>query len=258
MDRNFMSPNFLSSSFEKLKCFPIKLLYSGNNEVWKGFRGEEVVAIKVCDYGGKSEIINNEIRINEYLKYKHENIITMLDYQIDKDVSVLIFEYAKFHTVMDLINKKKESGLPLLIIYCIFSQIVEGVKFLHSKKIAHRDLKNENFLIAENGSIKLCDFEISIDLSGDDYAKKETILNIFNHLTKEYRLPKIKESADLNNINWFSYDIWCIGIALYELLEGKIPFIIETEKGFIIKENLKLSDKGINNNITSLILCNIL
>lgn len=132
-------------------------------------------------------------------------------YNPDKDDNaILILEYANNRTVMDLINENKEFGLNDQLTYTIFSQVLKGVEFLHNKNISHRDLKNENFLIFD-GCVKISDFAMS-------HIENDQINNKFytNNTMLTYMPPK-----EMNN---FEYDIWCLGISIYEMLHGRLPW----------------------------------
>ena len=97
----------------------------------------------------------------------------------------------------------------------LFRQTVEGVAYLHSQNIAHRDIKLENILLDEKQSIKLIDFGFSI------ISQKDKLLNIYCG-TPTYMSPEL---AMKKNYQGWQADVWALGVLLYVLLCGRFPFV---------------------------------
>ena len=117
----------------------------------------------------------------------------------------------------------------------IFKQLINSLKFIHSKGIIHRDIKLDNILIDLNNSIKLCDFGV-----GKNYKKNEKLKDQCG--TPAYIAPEI-----LNNEEGYfgpPVDIWSSGVVLYAMLSGNVPF-----KANNIKDLHQLIINGQYNNI---------
>jgi len=112
----------------------------------------------------------------------------------------------------------------------IFSQIIEGLIYLHSINIYHRDIKLENIIIDENLNVKLIDFGFGVN------CDKHKLLNFFCG-TPSYMPPEICTKKDYVGA---SADIWSAGILLYTFLCGNFPF-----KGLTEKELYSKIAKGI-------------
>lgn len=105
----------------------------------------------------------------------------------------------------------------------IFREFCEPIKFLHSMKIAHRDIKLENYLVrSEEGkfSIVLADFELSYDWADRSSSRSEYV-SYFNIGSPVYMAPEL---VKLGEYKVTSPDMWALGVCLYILLFGKFPF----------------------------------
>jgi len=108
----------------------------------------------------------------------------------------------------------------------IMRQILDGVAYMHKKKVFHRDLKPQNILISNQGEIKIADFGLG-----------RVCANRLDTMSKEietlwYRAPELL----LGNVNYdYAVDVWSIGCIFYELSEGSILFQTESEIGQIFE-----------------------
>jgi len=116
-------------------------------------------------HGYSKEKFNEEIEL--HLRMRHPNIITLHSYIIQENSYQLIMEYAEGGTLDELIKRKKLLNYDQAIF--LFGQICNGIKFLHSNNIMHRDLKSNNILITKSRIVKLCDFGYSVRLK--EYEK---------------------------------------------------------------------------------------
>lgn len=175
----------------------------------------ELLSSLNCDYivkyyaSYKESVINSEENSKEFVKGKF-NIF--MEYCDAGDLSDLIDSYKK-------INKPIEDEK----IVNIFSQITEGLDYLHSKKILHRDLKTMNVLICKDGKVKLSDLGVA-KFTGNSLAS--TIVG-----TPYYLSPEMCEEKPYNQ----KTDIWSLGCILYELLSLKKPFDSNSHLGLIMK-----------------------
>jgi serine/threonine protein kinase len=119
----------------------------------------------------------------------------------------------------------------------LFRQIIQGIKYIHSNKIVHRDIKLENILIDLNNNIKICDFGI-----GKILEKKNQILHD-QCGTPMYMAPEILLSTKEKGYEPFPVDIWSAGIALYIMLSGTLPFTLNNTSISISKDNENYIEK---------------
>ena len=169
------------------------------------------------------ENIFREVKIIKQLK--HKNIHRLIDYFQTKDEYIhLIFE----NYATDLFNiiknqQSKNSYFSESVILDYFTQVCSGVKYIHDRKLIHRNINPSNILLISNKIIKIGNFDFSRVL----YSKKEksatfAIKNTFD----EYLSPEILLKLPYS----FKNDIWSLGILLFHLMTLRYPFTKEQMK----------------------------
>ncbi|XP_018601277.1 death-associated protein kinase 3 [Scleropages formosus] len=162
-----------------------------------------------------------EREVNILREIQHTNIITLHDIFENKTDVILILELVSGGELFDFLAEKEslteEEATQFL------KQILDGVHYLHSKNIAHFDLKPENIMLLDknvsNPRIKLIDFGIAHKIETGNEFK-----NIFG--TPEFVAPEIVNYEPLG----LEADMWSIGVITYILLSGASPFLGETKQ----------------------------
>ncbi|KAI9492015.1 hypothetical protein BDB00DRAFT_873852 [Zychaea mexicana] len=161
----------------------------------------------------KLGVIPVEIHILHTLrKIPHKNCSDMLDYFEDDDHYYIVMG---LHGVgMDLFDYiELKNGMMDDEIRDIFKQIAEAVRHLHDNKIVHRDIKDENVVLDQNGGVRLIDFGSAAYLKGRRY---DTFVG-----TLDYAAPEILAGQTYEGP---AQDIWALGILLYTLVYRENPF----------------------------------
>ena len=156
----------------------------------------------------------NEIEIIKQLN--HPNLIQYYKSFIHKSKLCIIMEYADGGDLSAKIeiHSKQNRLIPENDIWNLFLQLCNGLSYLHSKNIIHRDIKSQNVFLTKNGVVKLGDFGISKILkNSDDFA--HTSLG-----TPFFLSPEICQGKSYN----FKSDVWMLGCVLYEMAALKKPF----------------------------------
>lgn len=112
---------------------------------------------------------------------------------------------------MDVVRRRVKLTEPEVA--CIMKQILDGVQFLHDKRIIHRDLKLGNIFLGHGMQIKLGDFGLAAQLESDE-ERKCTICG-----TPNYIAPEILDGA--NGGHSYEVDVWSMGVIMYTMLIGK-------------------------------------
>ncbi|OHT09493.1 calcium/calmodulin-dependent protein kinase kinase 2, beta [Tritrichomonas foetus] len=182
-------------------------------------RGNRNFAVKVCQKNSSTNnIFNRNKGTNDpkdeiviMRRFTHPNVIKMYDfYEDDSEKKIFI--------VMELLTGGNISRCTTIEQKKVaFAQAVSALQYIHFQRIAHKDIKVDNILRAEDGSIRIADFGIS-ELVPEGIEKVKTEMKG----TPAYLAP---EMFGENSYDPFSADVWSLGITLYFVLFSKLPFI---------------------------------
>ena len=173
----------------------------------------------------KQKLIS-EIKIHKSLH--HPNIVAFEHYFEDSENVYLLIEICHNQTLNELLKRRKK--LTELEVQCYSTQIIKALKYLHSHRVIHRDLKLGNLFISEKMEIKVGDFGLATKLEFDG-ERKRTVCG-----TPNYIAPEILEGKTGHS---YEVDVWSLGVIMYTLIIGKPPF--ETNN---VKETYKRIKMG--------------
>ncbi len=155
---------------------------------------------------------------------QHPHILPVFDYGQSEGYTYIVMPYIQGGTLVDLIQQKP---IPLQEIPTIISQIASGLDYAHNKHLIHRDVKPSNILIDESGNCLLTDFGIAkIFSTATRFTSTGGIIG-----TPEYMSPEQGQGKKLDRRS----DIYSLGIVLYELVTGQVPFQAETPIATVMK-----------------------
>ena len=176
------------------------------------------VAIKIMNKENIKTLEDKElvrIEIGILKLCHHPNIVRLLDHLENNDYIFIVMEYIEGGTLRQYFKKRKFNFSERQASN-IMSQIVSGIKYLHQYGIVHRDLKPDNIMITQQndfGIIKIMDFGLSKIVS-----PKEKMVDGYGSLS--YVAPEVLLRTPYNK----EVDIWSMGVILFYMLSGHLPF----------------------------------
>ena len=157
-------------------------------------------------------------------RLSHPNLVSVIDAGEDEGRPYIVFEYIEGRTLKRRIHE--EGGLPIdeAVAYAI--EIGRGLTAAHARKLVHRDVKPQNVLIDPDGRAKVTDFGIARSLESEGLTATGRVLG-----TTDYVSPEQAMGEDVDERS----DVYSLGIVLYEMLTGDVPFRAETQVGVAMK-----------------------
>lgn len=204
------------------RCFQMK---DSDGQI---YAAKTVAKASIKNEKTKTKLLS-EIKIHKSLK--HPNIVNFVDcFEDDVNVYILL-EICPNQSLMELLKTRKRLSEPEVRVFMV--QIVGAIKYLHERRVIHRDLKLGNIFFDPEMNLKIGDFGLASVLE-DFSTRKFTICG-----TPNYIAPEVLGGKN-NGGHSFEVDIWAIGIMLYALLVGKPPF--QAKDVQIIYERIKKSE----------------
>ncbi len=174
------------------------------------------VAIKLL----RGDLSNDEKFVHRFQRealsassLNHPNIVEVYDVGEDNGDYYIVMEYIEGKHLKDLI--KKRGKLTTSEVIDIMMQITDGMSVAHDSYIIHRDIKPQNVMILENGLVKITDFGIAMAMNATQLTQTNSVMGSVHYLPPEQANGK---GSSLQS------DIYSMGIVMYELLTGKLPF----------------------------------
>ncbi len=143
----------------------------------------------------------------------HPNIVEVYDVGEDNNQYYIVMEYIEGKHLKELL--KKRGKLTLSEVIDIMLQITDGMSVAHDAYIIHRDIKPQNIMIQENGVVKITDFGIAMAMNATQLTQTNSVMGSVHYLPPEQANGK---GSTLQS------DIYSMGILMYELLTGKLPY----------------------------------
>lgn len=154
----------------------------------------------------------------------HPNIVEMYDVGEDDGNFYIVMEYIDGKTLKQLI--KKRGHLTSSEAVDIMCQLTDGLSHAHESYIIHRDIKPQNIMILEDGLVKITDFGVAMALNASDLTQTNSVMGSVHYLPPEQAAGK---GSTIKS------DIYSLGIVLYEMLAGTMPFRGETAVEIALK-----------------------
>ena len=174
------------------------------------------VAVKIL----RGDLANDEKFVRRFQReaiaassLTHPNIVEMYDVGVDDGNYFIVMEYVDGITLKSLI--KKRGALSLSETIDIMLQITSAIACAHDSYIIHRDIKPQNVIILDDGVAKITDFGIAMALKSTELTQTNTVMGSVHYLPPEQANGKGSTVKS---------DIYSLGIMMYEMLIGRVPF----------------------------------
>lgn len=186
------------------------------------------VAIKVL----RNDLSTDEVNLKRFQREamaitstSHPNIVEVFDVGQDGDQNYIVMEYVYGKTLKKLIRQR--GVIPVDEAVNIMKQLVSAVAHAHHQGIIHRDIKSQNVLVKDDGTVKLSDFGIALmGDSAQQLTQAETVVGSVHYLAPEVASGKPAS---------YQSDIYSLGIVFYEILTGDVPFHGDTAVEIALK-----------------------
>uniref|UniRef100_A0A0N4U1E5 non-specific serine/threonine protein kinase n=1 Tax=Dracunculus medinensis TaxID=318479 RepID=A0A0N4U1E5_DRAME len=184
-------------------------------------------AVKIIKFSRLRKIPNGRANVEQELRIlnrvQHHNVISLCDLFRDdeKQKLYIIMDYCT-GSLQQMLDGSEEKKLPLFQAHSFFTQLIDGLNYLHAHGVIHKDIKPGNLLLTLDGVLKISDFGVAELLDvyrSDDWCK-------IIQGTPKFQPPEIV-SGNENDISFYSgkkVDIWACGVTLYNLISGEYPF----------------------------------
>src|SRR6476661_7809107 len=201
----------------------------GMSTVYRAFDAtlERRVAIKLMhrDIAAETDQLERFRReARAVAQLSHPHIVGVIDAGEEDGRPFIVFEYVEGETLKDRIRRLGRLPVDEAIAYAI--EIARALGAAHARGIVHRDIKPQNVLVDEEGSAKVTDFGIARSLDEDGLTADGRVLG-----TTDYVSPEQALGHDVNGQS----DIYSLGIVLYEMLTGDVPFHGENQISVAMK-----------------------
>jgi eukaryotic-like serine/threonine-protein kinase len=214
----------------KLGSGGMSTVYLGSDQTLDRQVAVKVMHREMSEQADQLERFRQEARA--VAKLSHPNVVSVIDAGEDGGYPYIVFEYVEGETLKQRIAREGALDPQEAIAYAI--EIARGLSVAHARNMVHRDIKPQNVLIDSEGRAKLTDFGISRQLEQDGMTATGRVLGTTDYVAPEQAMGR---GADPRS------DVYSLGVVLYEMLVGQVPFSADSQVGVAMKHvNEELPD----------------
>ena len=194
----------------------------GMSVVYKAYDNvdDRVVAVKIL----KDEFLTNDDFVRRFKNeskaialLSHPNIVKVYDVSFGEKLQYIVMEYVDGITLKEYIQKQGAITWNDALFFT--TQILKALQHAHDKGIVHRDIKSQNIILLPNGNIKVADFGIARFSRSETRTLTDTAIGSVHYISPEQAKGEFTDEKA---------DIYSVGVVLYEMLAGKVPFEAES------------------------------
>ena len=185
------------------------------------------VAVKML----RESVMNDRATVKRFINesravasFNHNNIVRIYDVSVDGPCKYIVMEYIDGMTLREYMDYKRPLDWRDALIYV--DQVLRALDHSHHKGIIHRDIKPQNIMLLEGGYVKVMDFGIAKMPNSESLTVDKAIGTVYYISPEQARGGKIDSRSD----------IYSLGVMLYEMVTGKLPFTAETPYAVVMKQ----------------------
>ena len=207
---------------EKLGSGGMSTVYLAQDEVLDRPVAIKLLHREISQEADQLERFRREARTAARLS--HPNLVGVIDAGEDEGRPYIVFEYVDGETLKRTIQREGGLSVDEALAYAI--EIGRGLIAAHGRKLIHRDVKPQNVLIDRDGRARVTDFGIARSLEAEGLTATGRVLG-----TTDYVAPEQAMGEDVDERS----DVYSLGVVLYEMLTGDVPYHAETQVGVAMK-----------------------
>ena len=190
---------------------------------------QRIVAVKIL----REECMSNEELVRRFKNeskaisvLNHPNIVKVYDVSVSEKLQYIVMEYIDGITLKDYMEYRKQPLTYKETLHFV-SQTLLALQHAHAKGIVHRDIKPQNIMMLANGTIKVMDFGIARFSRSENQTMTDKAIGSVHYISPEQAKGDVTDSKA---------DLYSVGVMMYEMLCGKLPFEGESPVGVAIKQ----------------------
>ena len=207
---------------EKIGSGGMSTVYRAFDETLERWVAIKLMHREISSDSDQLERFRREARAVASLNHPH--VVTVIDFGEDDDHPYIVFEYVEGENLKDRLRRMGRLPVPEAVAYAI--EIGRALECAHANRLVHRDVKPQNVLIDPEGRAKVTDFGIARSLEAEGLTATGRVLGTTDYVAPEQALGEPTTAQS---------DVYSLGICLFEMLTGDVPFKADSQVAVAMK-----------------------